>query len=633
MGSSAWKSIALGSILSVLVARCPTATNAWVTPFLGSDRSKISCSRRYSTQSNARNSHNIAETFVNAEKLKEEAKRIRLEAEQLDTTLTLRKIDTIEKKLTKKEWLLRHPEEQSALERNLNELQKKLKANESLNKSIQTLSQPGSKTVMKEPSSSKKSETGSSSSISSSSMSDSPLDNPISGFDERDLEIYLPVAKVIEQTMTNATSEEKLKVFRAAPELQSHFQMKLKEMIVDPLEEYQKIEDLKSRYLYSSSSVEKENLKREIIKLEKSLEMDGPFEYSDNVNLNISAMSQEEMNQRMEAVGALPSVLQALYKKRVKADDDADLSLAIELDHYELQIQLLDQIKFVEPISEELKDEARAALKTLPLSVRQHIASRDGVQNGENIEDLLESLVDEDDDDEQWGIFSNVVKEANADMLDLPEYNDIDFVDRSRYLEEFYPNVAKVEGQHPSLEDIDKFIAEIVDKKTFMVTSPPERVMGGYYIRGENLIDGDEFGNRLVERLRSSLSVSPMNTKMQLFYIPDPSPLTDEEVELGYDEQPLFLVVANNSTAFYNNVEVGTKFAISALGLSSAVLFSIACCEMRPLLGAGIETRSFDFELLKTAGSIALPILGISFAHELGHKIISWRDKVSANFS
>ena len=103
----------------------------------------------------------------------------------------------------------------------------------------------------------------------------------IYGFDKADLDLYLPVALEIEAAMLNATAEERLEKFRTSPVLQTNFQTKLTQMFVEPIQEMNRLQELKQEYLDSSSSKEKETLKRQIDTITKALDTDGPFVYSD----------------------------------------------------------------------------------------------------------------------------------------------------------------------------------------------------------------------------------------------------------------------------------------------------------------------------------------------------------------
>jgi 3-deoxy-D-manno-octulosonic-acid transferase len=111
--------------------------------------------------------------------------------------------------------------------------------------------------------------------------------------------LYLPAAEEIEARMTNATLSEKLEAFQTAPELQEHMKMKIQTMLVQPMEDMQRLEDMKQKFLYSTSSAEKDKLKKEINRLEETLEDDGPFSYSDSIYKGLPTLSEVDTLARL----------------------------------------------------------------------------------------------------------------------------------------------------------------------------------------------------------------------------------------------------------------------------------------------------------------------------------------------
>ena len=242
----------------------------------------------------------------------------------------------------------------------------------------------------------------------------------------------MPIALHIEANMPNSTIDEKLVAFRAAPELQQHFQNKIKAMILQPMEDMQKLEELRSQFLYTRSRVEKENLRRQINQMEKDLEQNGPFGYSESIFANVSPMSEDEANERKEAIEALPPVMQALYTRRTKAPD-GDIELAVQLDHYEQQVQLLEQIKFVTPWSDVQQEEAIKGIESLPIRVRNHIAKGLGLESGESAKEILEQMLGSESDSDSVQEWSNLQELVVAAGASDEEADDLDYIDRSRY--------------------------------------------------------------------------------------------------------------------------------------------------------------------------------------------------------
>ena len=446
----------------------------------------------------------------------------------------------------------------------------------------------------------------------------------------------LNTAKEIDVRLSNATLNEKLEAFRSAPELQEHFKQKVQALLMEPLEQVQKLETLKKDYLQSTSSKEKEALKRQIDKMEEKLEREGPYFYSDSVYcFDLPELTEEEIQTRLEAVGALPETLQALYKQRCGVEHQADLRTTIQIDHYEPQLQLMEQIRFVNPLPDEMRAEFIQAFDSLPPGVQDHFIKLQGMNKDEvrTAEDAIKAM---EGDMSSMSPLMQVMAQANAND-EFPEYDDIEYLDRSRFLEEFFPNVASMEGSHPKLEDVEQFASEVVDKKVFMVTSKPERVVGGYYIRGRNLLEGDDASDKLVQRIKDKLEASPLSSKLEFFYILDPSPPTDEDIELESTINPLILVISKDRELLLNPASGLTKAGVSSLAVFSALLFSTGSCALNPVLAdrftASLDAASAGGTLdLQWLADLSIPIflsiLGVQVAHEMAHRVIGWKDKV-----
>jgi hypothetical protein len=189
-----------------------------------------------------------------------------------------------------------------------------------------------------------------------------------------------------------------------------------------------------------------------------------------------------------------------------------------------------------------------------------------------------------------------------------------------------------MEATRPTPEEIELFSSEILDKNTFTRTNKPERVMGGYYIRGESKFGED--GDKLVEKLSEKLAISSLKDDLQFFYIPDPSPLTDEDIESGIREIPLLAVTSKNSNKFYNTARPATKALVSSLGILSTFVFALGACgmngDMMERAQQGLDSGNVDVSWFADAFfTTFMSMLGIQLAHELGHRIVAWKDKVS----
>ena len=439
--------------------------------------------------------------------------------------------------------------------------------------------------------------------------------------------------------MSNATINEKVEAFRSAPELQDYFKEKVQSVLMGPLEELQNLESLKKEYLDSTSSKEKEALKRKIDKLEDTFEQDGPYVYSDSVYLeDFPQISEAEIKERMDALEALPEVLRGLYKHRCGVAYEGDLRLAVQVDHYEPQLQLLEQVRFVQPLPEEMKGEFIQAFDSLPSPVQTFFIENQGMNATEvqTAEDTMDGMVG---DTSSLSPMMQVMAQANSDTEEPPEYSDIEYIDRSRFVEEFFPNVAGMEGKKiPKLEDVERFASEILGNKVFMVISKPERVAGGYYIRGRNLLeDEDDGSNKMIQRIKANLDASDLAETLECYYILDPSPPTDEEIEMESTMNPVLLVISKDRDELLNPASALTKLGVSSLSTLTAFMFSTGACALNPVLAdrftASVDAAAAGGTLdLQWLADLSLPtfygILGIQVAHELAHRVIGWKDKV-----
>lgn len=549
-----------------------------------------------------------------ARNLKEQAERARVEAQELDARLTKSKILDIEKKMENTRWTQQNPKEAQILEEKLEGLRQKSVLSPSI----------------APPTLSPVNETSSASSKGGLSDIDDNK-NPLSGFDESELILYLPTVKRIEaEAPENVTTKELIEQFQSAPELKEHFQRKIQEMLVIPMEEMQQLEELESKYLSSSSALEKAQLKREIERARNALKEGGPFDYSENIFLDIPPMDAIEMEQRLEAVGSLPTLLQAVYKMRCEVDVNADITLAILKDHFDLQLQLLLQVKDILPLDQELKSETRKAIDSLPEMVRTDLCERLGVEGEEA---LFQALTDGGSEEmsSSRSELRTIIRSAGK-VTDIAQYDDIDFVDRSRYLQEFFPSIAAMESQRPTLEDVVCFADKVVDKETFMQTGPPEAALGCFYIRGQNQLSDDPDGVELMRLIQEKHEKSSVGKGLEFFYVPDPSPLTDEAMEMGESEEPIIIVTRKNWDVLYDSANPLTKLSISALGFLSMLIFAVASCDYQPglegQLDALLDGREANIDQIsEIVWSVASSLGVIHVFHEVGHQLVGLRDK------
>jgi len=144
--------------------------------------------------------------------------------------------------------------------------------------------------------------------------------------------------------------------------------------------------------------------------------------------------------------------------------------------------------------------------------------------------------------------------------------------------------------------------------------------------------------DRMVQEVYQRLQNHPtLKDKIEIYYILDPSPPTDEDMELEINLNPLFLVTGKDAKTMYGLSSPVTKTAVTLSGLVCTFLFSIGSCVLNPKINAGIQqaldsvssspdstTTFIDYQWFF---DLCLPLyfsfLGILFAHELAHRLVA----------
>jgi len=591
-------------LIAVLCVQCRAFSSFQLLTDLRQDR----IGKRYAKQA-------VPVETADISGMRNEAARMRQEAELLERDLWQQKIETIETKLSNKSWSENNAERKDLLENELAALQQKLSGTDE-GVAAKKRTQFVKAQVVEEVETERRSP-----GQSSVETPQTHPDLPKRGYDEEDLAVYIPVATKIEATMPNSTAEEKLAAFRESPELQSYFEEKVKKMLVQPIQDMQRLENLRNDYLQSTSKVEKMNIKREMESIEKSIEADGPFVYSDSIFLNIAPIPADCLAERVEAIGALPKILQSLYLKRLNLGEDGDISLGVQLDHFEQQIQLLEQISAEGTINEINRQEPMLALQSLPVPVRDHFARKYGLDDATDLDAFVKKLSTTDKDVE-WSSIQKLVISSRSE-----EYEDLDYLDRSRYVEELFPALARMEQVHPPSEDVEQFLRQVLDNNYFMVRSKPERVVGGYFVRGYNKVSNDNEGSILVEILSQKLEESDLRDQVEFFFMNDPQPLSDEDFEMDNDVEQVIFLCGKDRSLLTANAGPLTKAGVNLLGVLSMLLFAFLTVELRP--NPDVFQGKNLFDLIRLAVPVFGSLVAVQLCHEAGHQVAAMQSNMT----
>jgi len=407
---------------------------------------------------------------------------------------------------------------------------------------------------------------------------------------------------------------------------------------VEKVKKLKEKERLKKQYLRSKSRVQKENIKRRMEQLEQEQEQD-KFAATQSFYRGLQPMPDEELKARLDAVGSLPTLLQNMYKVQRGLIITDSIELAAQVEHWDQQIQLLEQLGMPlnNNVTEKDKLDARRGFEELPEILRSYLLINMKMPLNSTSEQVVDAFMDL----QLPQTINSLPKEIIEQMKDqefLPEYNDIEFIERSRFIEDLMPSIAALEKERPSPEEVDQFMNTILDQKTFGLRSKPERLLGGYLIRGMNNLRGDDASDKLVEVLNQRLANSSLAGKLQFFFLPDPVSPTIEDRELGTAFEPVLLVTGVSPKLMYRQLETKKKMDISLFGLLSVFAFSFGACLITDTttqkMQAALGTTDLVtiLQLLGNAISIGLGLLFIQLIHELGHRIVALQNKMDVGF-
>ena len=603
--------------------------------------------------------------------LLKQAEKMRLEAEKLDMDLTLRKIEALESKLNNAAWMEKHKDQVAILAEQLVELTKHLNGEPTettVSSSSSSSSSPTANLDLESVISDDNNDNDNNNNddateyktfdgamaspqtsadmafpelamnLEDAGVADSTtMDKdrpkfPIKGFLDEELAVYIPLAIDIEARMANATAMERLEELRDQPQIQELLQNRLTEVLLKPLQDLQRMEQLKQEYLQSNSQREKDNIRIQVERLEQALMENSPFVETDSYDQKVPPMPQEELNERLAAMGELPVIVQDMFKARQNVKLGGSLELAIQLEHYTAQVDVLDQLKNSQSLDDEARAEAKAGFMSMPENVRKHI-----IRSLELDEDAsLDTIIDTYKGGKVFNSneIGDILEGVDVTTSTAPEeYGDLGFMERTRFASELIESFTAMEDVRPSEQDVDTFVDEVLGPDTFTLSSKPERVMGGYYIRGINRCRGDNANDKMVAQLRENLALSSVADKIQFYYINDPTAQTDEALEGGIDEEPILAITAYNPEQQYKRRPGWKKAAVSASGLFAAMEFSIGSSVLSGPSAARFDqamvAKDYDLGwLVDMAAPMAGSILLIAAVHEMAHRIVAWKDKV-----
>lgn len=248
------------------------------------------------------------------------------------------------------------------------------------------------------------------------------------------------------------------------------------------------------------------------------------------------------------------------------------------------------------------------------------------------------------------GTWVRPTQETNFDKL-LKDLDDtIPTPDLERFVSICFPaETRKGEGFEPTQMDADDILKNILGKDTFNPKSKPEKIPGGFLIRGTNqLKTGEELIDTLDNRMDKycasfQLNASEeeqrrrtLNDRVGIIYCKDPTPIIvkdlPEDTEI-FGESVLVLLGKDFTPATYSK-----NIALSASAFVSTLVFSIGCFgttndvpqQMLALFsGENNDLKFINSMLPSLIGSLFF----IQMSNELGHILAAWQGKFKSTFT
>lgn len=211
-------------------------------------------------------------------------------------------------------------------------------------------------------------------------------------------------------------------------------------------------------------------------------------------------------------------------------------------------------------------------------------------------------------------------------------------VDRS--IETLFPKCTRKEGQEPTMAQVQSLVANVLPSAKFTSTAKPEKVLGGYVIRGNHKYEN---GDDLINAIDRELAKTSLGDKMTVLYTPDFTIFAraeEDDFELDLfdpDQQPPVLYITGpDITRERQRVLLS---AASAMGLATSWYLSLYPFLLNPTLAKRIEEElaladtgmTYDIAWLTDLSvPLFLTFIGIQLAHELAHRVVGSFYDVSA---
>lgn len=231
---------------------------------------------------------------------------------------------------------------------------------------------------------------------------------------------------------------------------------------------------------------------------------------------------------------------------------------------------------------------------------------------GDNSTTIIETLVMKD----KFTVTEDGHIAMELALLDDDDEN-ADVTPESNYVKSLFPQVTRKFGYKPSKEDMDTLFTKVLGRNTFNPTQKPESIIGGYIIQGENR---KKSSDELMSAINEELIKMDLAERLRVYYVRDPNPITEEQVEYDMVEVPVLMVTGADLSP--ETIPI-LKQVVSVSGLLAVAAYSVG--------SAPLDTSNIDLGVIDTAiVPLFLAMLVPQIVHELAHQIVAFKDKFKA---
>jgi len=324
-------------------------------------------------------------------------------------------------------------------------------------------------------------------------------------------------------------------------------------------------------------------------------------------SVTTSALSEDRLESAILSFRQLPPYMRrrlaeivGLYDgdalTNVDPDDDPFVAAQVVLALYENRVELASG----SPFEEQRK-------KRVQIQVQK--PSMDGSGRPQ--------LIEVNSTDELLSYLNEIESEMNSDESR-----------RERFISSMYPEATRKGEFEPSEEQALEFMESVLSTKTFSPKSKPEKIPGGYLIRGTNVMSSNE---KMISSVQEQLdNNSNLSDKIQFHYLRDPYPGEEEPVEFeDIWGEPVMLVLAKDVSPERNQfvATLTTLISLACIGIFSVEAFS-ATPDVMSHLQASYDSGDSDLSWLTPR---VIPIffyfLATQLAHEIGHQLFALKGK------